>query len=67
MKRWERFNEDFDKDQTLEEQTIRVYTHSVLDRIEHSPVRGDLIEAAQRLPLTEIYSNVKEWLSEEEA
>lgn len=66
MKRWERFNENSGLNQSLEEQAIRIYTHDVLDRVEHSAVRGDLVEAVQALPLMEIYERVKTWLREEE-
>lgn len=66
MKRWERFNENSGLNQSLEEQAIRIYTHDVLDRVEHSAVRGDLVEAAQGLPMMEIYQRVKDWLQEEE-
>ncbi len=71
MKRWERFNEMFGKNQTLEEQTVertaRICTSQilVLDRIERSPVHGGLVEASEAMPSMEIYRRVKEWLQEE--
>ncbi len=70
MKRWERFNEMFGKNQTLEEQTVertaRICTSQLLDRIERSPVHGGLVEASEAMPSMEIYRRVKEWLQEEE-
>lgn len=66
MKRWERFNENTGMGQSLEEQAIRIYTNDVLDRIEHLPVSGSLVEAAGALPMMEIYERVKDWLQEEE-
>ncbi len=65
MKQWESFNQTFGKNQTLEEQTVRIYTCQILDRIEHSPVYGSLVEASEALPLMEIYRGVEEWLQEE--
>lgn len=66
MKRWERFNENAGMNQSLEEQAIRIYTHDVLDRVEHLSFRGSLVEAVGTLPMMEIYERVKAWLQEEE-
>lgn len=65
MKRWEQFNQQSHREQTLEEQVIRIYTYQVLERIEHLLVCGSLIEAAEELNLIEIYKPIKTWLQEE--